>query len=180
MVPWAPACERAKITQGNSKVCALARLLSQLQMPRPRCAALFPYCLACSLQRVLKAAAPRASVPRHAVNAYMHAFVHACARAQVHLSGDARWSWTHGTRVGIPIDPKDAPVTQATPPDKPPVEGAGAMLRQTSQTHKDAASGASGSVPASLYGLHDFWGTPAHVVVRGTERHSVVLAFAAG
>eukprot|EP00877_Chromochloris_zofingiensis_P014807 jgi/Chrzof1/9580/Cz04g08080.t1 len=50
------------------------------------------------------------------------------------ISGDARWSWTHGTRLGI-------------------------------------------EVPGKL-GLHDWWGSPEHIIYRNPERHSVVLAFA--
>ncbi|KAL6758998.1 hypothetical protein V8C86DRAFT_2583140 [Haematococcus lacustris] len=56
------------------------------------------------------------------------------ARSLVHLSGPARWTWTHGTRLGSRV----------------------------------AGQGS---------GLHDWWGTRDQVILRSSERHSVVLAF---
>ena len=79
--------------------------------------------------------------------------VPAALHLQVHLSGDARWAWTHGTRVGLPVEH-----------DR--------VLK--------AAAASKGSVPVSPYSLHDFWGLRDSLVARGIERHSVVFAFGEG
>lgn len=79
--------------------------------------------------------------------------IRAGVHLQVHLSGDARWAWTHGTRVGLPVDHDKA---------------------------LKAAAASKSSVPVSPYSLHDFFGLHSSLVARGAERHSVVFAFGEG
>lgn len=72
----------------------------------------------------------------------------------VHLSGDARWTWTHGTRAGV-------------------------QLGRSGEGDVKAVGGTAGRETGTKeYVLHDWWGSMRHLVARGPERTSIVLAFA--
>jgi len=81
------------------------------------------------------------------------------ARALLHLSGDARYTWCHGIRLGVTHPQiEDFYLGAELPEEARVVEGEG---------------GKEGGVP-----LWDWWGSVKNLRRRGPERLSVIFAFA--
>lgn len=86
--------------------------------------------------------------------------------SQIHFSGDARYLWTHGTRLGV----------------LPPVQEGADSLQGNPQAGSSGTSGrgsrqGQGTGRAERAKLCDWWGSREHLVPRGLERTSIVLAF---
>ncbi|GIL51220.1 hypothetical protein Vafri_7286 [Volvox africanus] len=91
-------------------------------------------------------------------------------RALLHLSGDARWKWTHGIRLGVEAPPGAAMPVQGRSGGAGGDGGAGAA----------GDTGGSGAVRGggrSGGGLLHWFGRPDELFGPTLERHSVVFAF---
>ncbi len=97
----------------------------------------------------------------------------------LHLSGDARWRWTHGTRLGVE-KLQEAAGAGAEAGGKLPEAGEGVAGGRGARGAGEGGLGVQqgqGGAERARARLWCWFGRPEELVERGLERHSVVFAF---